>query len=144
MSDADKLYLVKTLIIPSLTYPCVPLNACSITSYLKLQRVLNRALRFVYRRGPEMPTVVSLLNRAKLLPINQILYNRAKNIWAKIESGIAGDIDTFHMISGIPIEDPHSWYPSSLERSRKDPPPPITTRDSCILDVVKDYYKGIV
>ena len=143
MTTADKLYLVKTLIVPSLTYPCIPLNAGSITSHLKLQRVLNRALRFVYRRGPDMPTAVSLLNKAKMLPINQTLYNRAKNIWTKLEAGIAGDRSTFDMINSIPIEVPHSWYPSSLERSKKEAPPPIITYNSCVLPAVKDYYKGI-
>ena len=65
------------------------------------------------RYPDNIATTKSLLERAKLKPINQIIYHRAKNIWNKIEAGTVADIDTFNNLSNIPIEKSHKWYPSS-------------------------------
>ena len=141
MSQKDKLYLVKTLIMPTLTYPCVPLNTCSIACFAKLQAALNRALRFVFGvRFPAMPTARSLLHRAKIKPINQVLHKRAQNLWRKLELGTAGDIGTYNLVSQTPIAHPHFWYPSSLNRARMELPPPIFTAKDSATPEVAAYY----
>ena len=57
-----KTRLYKTLVLPHLTYPAVPLNICSNTQYKKLQVVQNKAIRWItntyYRRATK-----SLKNR---------------------------------------------------------------------------------
>ena len=142
MSHKDKLYLVKTLVIPTLTYPCVPLNACSRADFGKLQVVLNRALKFAFNiRYPVTPKSKDLHTRAKLEPINIILFNRAKNLWYKLETGIAGDVDTFNMISEIDIINHNRNFPSSLERARKEVPPPIFTIKDTTKNHIKIYYQ---
>ena len=121
----DRLYLVKTLVLPILLYPCIPLNVCSPSNMLKLQIVQNRALKFVYGiRYPVLVTARTLHVRAKLKPINVVLHTRAINIWRKLAAGTAGDQATYNMIDGISIERPHGWFPSSLDRSGKATPPP--------------------
>ena len=42
-----KVRLYKTLILPLLTYPVIPLNACSKTQIMKLQRIQNDAIRWI-------------------------------------------------------------------------------------------------
>ena len=141
IAQAERIYLAKTLIVPSLTYPCTPLNTCSAASFSKLQTVLNRAMRFAFNvRYPEMPTARSLLERAKIEPINKIIHKRASNIWNKIDQGIAGDIDTYNNIKSIPLSKPHSWFPSSLERTTLGEPPPIYTTTDRANHLVKAYY----
>ena len=128
MAQAEKILRVKSLIIPSLSYPSVPLNTCPITSFCKLQAVLNRALKFSFGvRYPDVPTARSLLDRAKIKPMNQTIHKRASNIWHKLEQGIAGDKDTYRMIKGINLIKNNRNFPSSLKRAEKEEPPPINS-----------------
>ena len=80
------------------------------------------------------------MEKAKLKPINIIIYNQAKRIWDKIESGEAADLDTFNSINRLPIERPHVWFPSSYMRAQKDEPPPIYTMKDVQSNIVKNYY----
>ena len=48
LSIKAKTQLVKSLILTILTYPCVPLNTCSISRLYQLQIVQNKALRWIY------------------------------------------------------------------------------------------------
>ena len=141
LPEKEKLLLVKTLILPTLTYPCTPLNASSITTFANLQSACHRALKFAFGiRYPAMPTARSLLARAKIKPLNVIIHNRAKRTWDKIERGIAGDQGSFATISAIEIRRPHRWFPSSLERARQEEPPPIYTRLASADPSVRAHY----
>ena len=134
---------MKALIIPTLVYPVTPLNSAPITGVLDLQRVLNKALKFVFNaRYPDLVTMRELHTRAKLKPINQILHNRAKATWDKIESGTAGDPDMFNRIKRIPIVKPHFNFPSSYRRTLKEEPPPIYTKEDIYLIEVQNYYRN--
>ena len=61
-------------------------------------------------------------------------------MWEKISAGIAGDIDTFNNITGIPLINPHNGFPSSKARSELGEPPPIYTYTDRSSQIVKDYY----
>ena len=141
MAKEDKLYLVKTLMLSILMYPCIPLNTCSISAFCKLQAVQNRALKFAFGvYYPAMPTAFSLHLRARLKPVNVVLYHRAKKTWNKLSTGIAGDLDTFNMITRIPLVNPHNGFPSSKARSELGEPPPIYTFTDGHNQIIKDYY----
>ena len=143
MAQAEKILLVKSLIIPSLSYPSVPLNTCPITSFCKLQAVLNRALKFSFGvRYPDVPTARSLLDRAKIKPMNQTIHKRASNIWHKLEQGIAGDKDTYRMIKGINLIKNNRNFPSSLKRAEKEEPPPINSWMDKSNARVKAFYNN--
>ena len=81
------------------------------------------------------------LNGLFISPLNQVIYQRAKNTWTKIASGIAGDKRTFENISEIPIVKRHSWFPSSLERTRREKPPPLYTVTQASSSRIKQYYR---
>ena len=141
MKTEDKLILIKAFVISKLTYPDTILCTCSPRSFLKLQRVLNRALKFAYNiHYPVVATARSLSARANILPLNQIIYIRAKKMWHKIESGTAADLDTFTSIRDMPINNPHFYFPSSLNRIQKAMPPPIFTVDDCVSPNTQAYY----
>ena len=141
MAQAEKLLLVKSLIVSSLTYPSTPLNTCSISAFCKLQAVLNRAMKFAFGvRYPDTPTARSLLNRAKILPINQTIHKRATKTWGKIELGIAGDKDMFKDLKKIQLAKGHKGFPSSLQRAEREVPPPIYTYNDSSNNRVKAYY----
>ena len=141
MIPSGKTFLIKTLVIPRLTYPDTVLCTCSPRSFLKLQRVLNRALRFAFDiKYPMVPTARSLHDRAKFKPINQIIYNRAKSMWIKIESGTAADPVKFEEIINMPMNNPHTYFPSSYDRVQLDAPPPIFTEQDCVSHQVQRYY----
>ena len=143
LSGKSKLHLVKALVIPSLTYPCTPLNASSIGCFTQLQTVLNQALNFVYNnKYPNLTPSRVLHQRAKIKPINQIIFKQAKNIWNKIESGNAGDENTFRMIMREEQGPPHRWYPSSYSRAQLDKPPPIYTIADGSKPEVRRYYNS--
>ena len=110
---------------------------------IKLQRVLNKALKFVFNAfWPNVITARALHIRAKIKPINQILHNRASKIWSKIEDGTAGDINSFNSIKNLPFPRPHHNFPSSYLRSKKDEPPPIYTKNDCHSAEVIAYYNS--
>ena len=137
----DKLLLIKTLVIPSLTYPDTVLASCSRRSFLKLQRVLNYALKFAYNiRYPSVPTAKSLHIRSKIKPINEIIYNRAKSMWLKIESGNAADPVSLQEILNMPMNNPHTYFPSCYNRVQADVPPPIYTANDINTKAVRRYY----
>ena len=143
LSQKAKLHLIKALVIPTLTYPCAPLNACSAARMGELQIVLNKALNFVYNnRHPNMVRLKTLHERAKINPINITIYKLSKNTWDKIEAGTAGDRETFTNIMSEPQGTPHGWFPSSYSRAQLAEPPPIFIKKDSIKPEVKRYYKN--
>ena len=136
-----KTLFVKSLIIPTLTYPCIPLNTASISNLYKLQKVLNKALKFTLNTYyPQIFTNRSLHQKLDIKPINQIIHNQAKSIWEKIEDGRAGDVATYNLIDDMEVTKYYNNFPSSLNISRKGEPPPIYGPSDCHLPEVLDFY----
>ena len=80
-----KLILYKTLVLPLLLYPPVPLNAANKTNMSKLQRVQNKAIRFITNTSRrEHITSVELHRRVGLEPINVLLHRRALSVWRSL------------------------------------------------------------
>ena len=61
-------------------------------------------MAYKIRYPDNISTTKSLLERAKLKPINQVVYHRAKNMWNKIKAGTPADIDTVNNLLEIPME----------------------------------------
>ena len=135
--------MVKSLILPTLTYPVTPLNSASRSSIINLQRVQNKALNFIYDvRWPMRDTARSMHTRASMQPLNQVIHNRVCTVWSKIEGGISADYETFRKITEFRYIRPHQWFPSSFLRTRKEVPPAIYTLANMRSHQVREYYNN--
>ena len=141
LSIKGKTQLTKSLILTTLTYPCIPLNTCSVSRLLQLQAIQNDALRWIYNvRHTQRITNRELHHRANLLPLNQVIHSRARILWEKLRAGEAGDRESFERISSIDVREYFRYFPSSLDISLKEDPPPIYTPEDCKSQAVKDFY----
>lgn len=83
MPTEIKTHLIKTLIIPAIDYPPVPIDALSNNQLGILQRI-QKALRFAFnQRYPYTLTTEQLHELAKIEPVNIRLYNKAVQTWEK-------------------------------------------------------------
>ena len=82
-----KLYL--TIVRPQLLYAIIPLNSISKTAHKKLQKVQNKALRFIENTtlNDRIPST-TLHARNKLPTINTFLHRRAINVWTQLQDKI--------------------------------------------------------
>ena len=141
LNSKCKKILVNSLIISRLTYPITPLNTASLSGITKLQSIQNRALKFILKaRWQDMLTAKELHIRSKMTPLNQIIHRRSKDVWDKIMSGTAADLNIATEIIRIPYSAPKKRFPSSYERSRKRLPPPIYTGHTILNPNIISYY----
>ena len=124
--------LVKSLVLPHLTYPAIPLHTAKDTNMLTLQKVQNASLRFIYKKKKidRIRAEHYHNGKYKMLPINQTLYWRAKNIWKSIRDNNAADYDMSDQITKMPIVKEHTNFPSSLKRVHdySNEPDPLYTK----------------
>ena len=106
-----KLRLYKALVLPLLTYPTIPLNACSKSQIRKLQTVQNKAIKWICNEyWPIRCPLQQRHEELKLEFLNERLKRLAEGVWHKISEENAPFLQDTLAIS--PLE-PHSWFPSS-------------------------------
>ena len=101
-SSKIKVHLIKALVFPHLTYPCIPLHTASHAQMGKLQTVQNAAIKFALNVSwYDFMTAEDLHNRFrfKFQPLNQVLHWRARKTWDTIKSGTGADPEQFRIIS---------------------------------------------
>ena len=119
-----KTILIKTILIPVLEYPPVPMCCATKTQILKLQRVQNRALRFINCNDDEkIETVMGLHQRYNFLPINISLHNKAKKIWDTLQYTEA---ETYDKLTTT-IEGNHQWFRRTSHITHSPTPEPMYT-----------------
>ena len=124
-SPKVKLHLLKALILPHLTYPPTPLYATAKSNIVKLQELVNRALRWV--EGDRFPfnyTAKQLHQKYKLSPLNIKLFERNQKLWENIETLYP---EKFQQLCDD-RQSRHSWWPTSLIRPNTPIPVPIYGR----------------
>ena len=86
LSEKNKRKLYLTIVTPQLLYPIIPLNVISKTPHKKLQKVQNKALRFIENTtlNDRIPST-TLHARNKLPTINTYLHRRAINVWTQLQ-----------------------------------------------------------
>lgn len=97
-SNLNKLYRFKHLspklkkllyiatVRSALIYPTIPLHTLAKTPMQKLQRVQNRAVRFITNTSLlDRITSETLHHRCNLSPVNTILHDQAQKIWQDIQ-----------------------------------------------------------
>ena len=129
-----KVHVIKTLVFPHLTYPCVPLHTAGGNQLKPLQVVQNKAIRFALGvRWFDYMSAKDLHERFryKFQPLNQTLYWRAKKLWENISAGTAADPGQFALLKEElepePDEKYHINFPSSLDMVNGPEPKPVYT-----------------
>ncbi len=116
-----KIHLVKTLTIPILDYPPIPIHTLSKNQLSQLQVVQNKALRFAYnQRYPYNYNTEQLHAMAKTEPLNIRIHNRAVQIWENIETR---QIPLYTQLTQnmINVENYHIHFPCSLSKINNPP-----------------------
>ena len=108
-----KTRLYKTLILPLLTYPVIPLNATSRTQLAKLQRIQNQAIRWICdERWPIICPIEQRHHDLKIEKMEDRIRRLAEGVWHKLdEEGSAFHQETLR----IQTPHPHNWYPSAYD-----------------------------
>ena len=115
LSSNIKCQLYKGLVRPILEYPPIPLHGLSGNNIKKLQRIQNKATRFI--TNTSYPTLVrsEILHQiCNLKPLNQRLHERAKNIWESINK------QQYQMMLRLQMQEQgelkYVQFPSSLKK----------------------------
>ena len=127
LSPKNKTKLYKSLILPSLIYPTVPLHTAPDREINKLQVIQNASLRFILNKNPlNSPSTKDLHKRVNIEPINVMLHRHAKKTWSTIQ--------TFHpqlydKLANLPplTNKNQIKYPSSRLLAEGPSPPPVYT-----------------
>ena len=133
MRKKFKIQLIKTLVLPHLFYPTVPLHLARKPQMKKLQTVQNLALRWAFNiKWDQFISNKKLHNNFKpiFMPVNQTLYWRAKALWDKIRNDNAGDAKFLGKILDIELTRDYGrkeWkkFPSSYHAVSKGEPAPF-------------------
>ena len=106
-----KLRLYKSLILPILLYPIIPLNTCSKAQMNRLQTRQNEVIRWICNERYPLRCPIDLRHQQlKLEYISDRIRRMAENIWSNLEEETS---DFFNKTITINITQPHNHYPSS-------------------------------
>ena len=111
-----KLRLYKTLILPLITQPAVPLNSLSRAQMHELQIAQNEGIRWIFNdRYPVMRPLTVRHEQAKLEYIAERIKRLAEGIWFKLtEENSEFTRETL----SIPTPTEHTWFRSSYNRTK--------------------------
>ena len=110
-----KTRLYKSLILPIMLYPIIPLNACSKTQMARIQRRQNEAIRWICNE--KWPLRCPIEERHRELKIEYIadrIKRMAEGIWSNLEEE---NNEFYRETIQIQMINPHASYPSSYERT---------------------------
>ncbi len=122
-----KTTLIKTLLLPVIEYPPVPLCAISKTQKKNFQKVINRGLRFVHYNETEILTIEQLHKLYNITPFNISIHNKAHKVWERVKS--IEEEENFEELVRERAKK-HSWYPKTSIAYNLPPPAPIYTSQS--------------
>lgn len=118
-----KTILIKTLLIPVLEYPSIPICMASPTQKRKMQTIINKALRFINCNEPELMTVNELHRKYNITPINVSIHQKALKVWETLR---ISEPEQFEPLV-TPHLNIHSWFPKCSPIINMPIPQPITT-----------------
>ncbi len=99
--------LVKTLLIPVITNPSIPLCMASKTPKKKMQTIPNKAVRFIHCNEQQQLNTDDLHIKYGITPLNILNYQRALNTWETIK---VSENDQYNTLI-TPHNNIHSWFP---------------------------------
>ena len=123
LSSNNKRKLYMTLVRSSLIYPIIPMHTSSKTQMLALQRIQNKATRFINNtRLSDRISSEQLHNMAELEPLNVVTHKQAQNIWNTVEHTLQVNTNEYTLQPGKRY---NPSFPSSYHRAQRDIPPPL-------------------
>ena len=126
LSQRNKTKLVKSIIIPTLTYPSVPANVFSDSRMADLQHIQNKALRFITNTSwSDFVRSEALHNRLNFEPINLRIHRLAQRTWEKIKDFHPETYNSLSSVDPPPPVDQRKWFPSSRRLAENPPTTPI-------------------
>ncbi len=123
LTPQTKATLVKTLLIPVMEYPSIPICRASNTQKRKMQTVLNKALRFINCNEEDQLNSYNLHIKYNITPLNISNHQKAKNTWETIR---LSEPEQYDMLV-TPHDNTHTWFPKSSNVITMDEPTPIIT-----------------
>lgn len=124
LSPRIKLQLIKTLVLPVLTYPPIPLHSMSRSAISRLQKVQNAALRFVENtRWFHFRSIKALHEVTSLPALNVRLNELATRVWDQLEAEGGQQFQTLQELHRQAPARNHSWFPRSLLTLERRPVP---------------------
>ena len=121
-----KTTLVKTLLIPVLEYPTIPICVASLTQKRKLQSILNKAVRFIHCNEEEQLNTKQLHIKYNISPLNISSYYKAKKTWETIR---ISENDQYEELV-TERNNTHTWFPKSSIIINMEEPEAIITRQN--------------
>ena len=118
-----KATLIKTLLIPVLEYPPIPICSLSKTKKIELQKVLNQGLRFINHHDTERKTMEETHRLYNITPINTSIHIKANKIWNTIR--ITQEQEYHDLVR--PRNRAHYWFPRTSTLIDLPLPMPIYT-----------------
>ena len=110
-----KLRLYKTLVLPLLLYPIIPINVSSKTQQKRLQTVQNEAVRWICNeKWPIKCPIDRRHGEMKLEYMRDRIRRMAEGIWSKLEEE---NDEFFQETIEINMREPHGSYPSSYKKT---------------------------
>ncbi len=88
LPSQTKATLVKALLIPVIEYPPIPMCSISNTQKLKMQRVINKALKFINSHENNDARLEELHAKYNIIPLNISINMRAKKIWESVKATV--------------------------------------------------------
>ncbi len=122
-----KTTLIKTLLIPVIEYPPVPLCSISKTQKINLQKVLNRGLKFIHYNETERLTIKELHQLYNITPFNVSTHNKACKTWERVR--YIEEEQTYEELTRE-RDRTHNWFPKTTTIISSPPPLPIYTSQS--------------
>lgn len=125
LSTKNKRLLYMATVRSTLTYPTIPLHTVSKTAMSTLQKIQNKALRFITNtHWQEFKTSEQLHNECNLPPINTYLHEQSKNIWENIETNHPDMYNNLEIPPDL-IHKIRKKFPSSKQIAQNTHPQPI-------------------
>ena len=119
-----KTTLIKTVLIPVLEYPTIPICMASETQKRKIQSVLDKAVRFIHCNENQLMNTEQLYVKYHIIPLNISTYYKAQKTWETIrttEKALYEELVTERY-------NKHSWFPKSSAIINAPEPQAIITR----------------
>ena len=118
-----KATLVKTLLIPGITYGSIPIVMALRTHKIKMQTILNKALRSIHCNEEEYINTAELHLKYNIAPINITNHHKALKTWEAINPC---ENDRYNRLV-TDYTNTHSLFPKTSTTINMELPEPIIT-----------------